>query len=79
MPLHRAADKGKAAPNKGLADALRGMLLEKIESGKLVLPAMPATAARVVEAIDAGAHQGQGGDAARERPGLAAGGAAPGQ
>jgi putative nucleotidyltransferase with HDIG domain len=59
MALHRATDKNNAAPNKGLAEALRSMLLEKIEAGKLVLPAMPATAARVIEAIDAGAHQGK--------------------
>src|ERR1700754_2871310 len=36
---------------------LSGLLLERVESGKLVLPSMPATAARVIEAIESGAHQ----------------------
>jgi HD-like signal output (HDOD) protein len=59
MPLNRTAAKGKPAPSKGLAETLRGLLLEKIDAGKLILPAMPTTAARVIEVIDSGAHQGR--------------------
>jgi len=36
---------------------LSAMLLEKINSNKLVLPAMPATASRVLECLEANAHQ----------------------
>jgi putative nucleotidyltransferase with HDIG domain len=40
-----------------LRTKLSTMLLEKISTGKLVLPAMPATAARVIEALEANGHQ----------------------
>jgi putative nucleotidyltransferase with HDIG domain len=40
-----------------LREKLSVMLMERIEGGKLVLPAMPATAARVIDAIESGAHQ----------------------
>jgi HD-like signal output (HDOD) protein len=36
---------------------LSAMLLDKINGGKLVLPAMPSTAARVLECLEANAHQ----------------------
>jgi putative nucleotidyltransferase with HDIG domain len=36
---------------------LSAMLLERIEAGKLVLPAMPATASRVLECLESGASQ----------------------
>jgi putative nucleotidyltransferase with HDIG domain len=36
---------------------LSAMLLDKINSGKLVLPAMPQTASRVLECLEANAHQ----------------------
>ena len=51
----------QAKTNTGNWSALRAklssMLLERVESGKLVLPAMPSTAARVLEALESGAHQ----------------------
>jgi putative nucleotidyltransferase with HDIG domain len=40
-----------------LRTKLSAMLLERVESGKLVLPAMPTTAARVMEAIESGGNQ----------------------
>lgn len=40
-----------------LRTKLSAMLMEKISSGKLVLPAMPQTAQRVIECLEANAHQ----------------------
>jgi HD-like signal output (HDOD) protein len=40
-----------------LRDKLSGMLLERIENNKLVLPAMPTTAAKVIDALENGTHQ----------------------
>lgn len=43
----------------GLRTRLQELLLEKIEAGKLVLPALPATAARVVECLESGRNESQ--------------------
>lgn len=43
----------------GLRARLRDLLLEKIESGKLVLPALPSTAAKVVECLESGRNENQ--------------------
>jgi putative nucleotidyltransferase with HDIG domain len=40
-----------------LRKKLSAMLLERIAGGKLVLPSMPSTAARVLEVLEAGGHQ----------------------
>jgi HD-like signal output (HDOD) protein len=40
-----------------LRQKLSAMLLERITSGKLVLPSMPSTAARVLECLESGGHQ----------------------
>jgi putative nucleotidyltransferase with HDIG domain len=52
---------GAAKQGTGNWTALRAklsaMLLERIEGGKLVLPAMPATAARVLDCLESGGHQ----------------------
>jgi putative nucleotidyltransferase with HDIG domain len=40
-----------------LREKLHHLLLERIEGGKLVLPAMPATAQRVIECLESGQHQ----------------------
>jgi HD-like signal output (HDOD) protein len=40
-----------------LRTKLNAMLMDKINSGKLVLPAMPQTAARVLDCLEANAHQ----------------------
>jgi putative nucleotidyltransferase with HDIG domain len=47
------------------------MLLERIEGGKLVLPAMPATAARVIECLEAGTHQDKAAGLLEQDPVLA--------
>lgn len=48
----------KQKPNwAALRAKLSAMLLDKINSGKLVLPAMPQTASRVLECLEANAHQ----------------------
>jgi putative nucleotidyltransferase with HDIG domain len=51
------AAKQGAGNWSALRNKLSAMLLERIEGGKLVLPAMPATAARVIEVLESGAHQ----------------------
>src|SRR5689334_17016386 len=40
-----------------LRQKLHALLLERVESGKLVLPALPSTAARVIECLESGQHQ----------------------
>jgi putative nucleotidyltransferase with HDIG domain len=52
-----AATKPAGANWMALRQKLMSMLLERIDGGKLVLPAMPATAARVIDAIESGTHQ----------------------
>jgi putative nucleotidyltransferase with HDIG domain len=53
-----AAPPKKGAPNwAALRAKLSAMLLDKINAGKLVLPAMPQTASRVLECLEANAHQ----------------------
>jgi HD-like signal output (HDOD) protein len=49
----------KQAPQNWLAlrEKLKSMLLERIEAGKLVLPAMPTTASKVLECLESGSHQ----------------------
>jgi putative nucleotidyltransferase with HDIG domain len=49
--------KQTAANWSALRTKLSAMLLDKINSGKLVLPAMPMTATRVLECLEANAHQ----------------------
>lgn len=39
-----------------LREKLKAMLLERIESGKLVLPAMPTTASKVLECLESGSQ-----------------------
>jgi putative nucleotidyltransferase with HDIG domain len=51
------AVKQGAANWAALRTKLSAMLLDKISSDKLVLPAMPQTATRVLECLDANAHQ----------------------
>lgn len=45
-----------AQTNPVLREKLKHLLLERVESGRLVLPAMPATASKVMECLDAGIH-----------------------
>jgi putative nucleotidyltransferase with HDIG domain len=54
-----AAPGKQPAPQNwsALREKLKAMLLERIESGKLVLPAMPATASKVLECLESGTHQ----------------------
>lgn len=52
-----AAQKQGTGNWSALRTKLSTMLLERIEGGKLVLPAMPATAARVIEVLESGGHQ----------------------
>jgi putative nucleotidyltransferase with HDIG domain len=52
-----APAKQTAANWVALRAKLSTMLLDKINSGKLVLPAMPATATKVLECLEANAHQ----------------------
>jgi putative nucleotidyltransferase with HDIG domain len=52
-----APAKQSAANWAALRAKLSAMLLDKINSGKLVLPAMPQTATRVLECLDANQHQ----------------------
>ncbi|HKP56420.1 MAG TPA: HDOD domain-containing protein [Polyangiales bacterium] len=52
-----APAKQGSANWSALRAKLSAMLLEKINSGKLVLPAIPSTAARVLECLEANAHQ----------------------
>jgi putative nucleotidyltransferase with HDIG domain len=67
-----------AAPKQGatgnwsaLRQKLSAMLIDRIEGGKLVLPAMPATAARVIEALEAGSHQEKAASLLEQDPVLA--------
>lgn len=52
----RASTPHAASNWAALRHKLQGLLLEKIESGKLVLPALPATASRVIDALESGQH-----------------------
>jgi putative nucleotidyltransferase with HDIG domain len=53
-----ASPAKQGGPNwAALRAKLSAMLLDKINSGKLVLPAMPQTASRVLECLEANAHQ----------------------
>ena len=52
-----APAKQGSANWSALRAKLSAMLLEKINSGKLVLPAIPSTAARVLECLEANSHQ----------------------
>lgn len=63
--------KQKSANWSALRAKLSAMLLEKINAGKLVLPAMPATAQRVLECLDANAHQGRAAGILEQDPVLA--------
>jgi putative nucleotidyltransferase with HDIG domain len=54
-----------------LREKLRSMLLERIESGKLVLPALPATAAKVIDCLESGAHQDRAAGLLEQDPVLA--------
>lgn len=54
-----------------LREKLKSMLLERIESGKLVLPAMPTTAAKVIECLEAGTHQDRAAGLLEQDPVLA--------
>ena len=54
-----------------LRQKLRTMLLDKIESGKLVLPALPATASRVIESLESGQHQEKAASLLEQDPVLA--------
>ncbi|MET0388076.1 MAG: HDOD domain-containing protein [Polyangiales bacterium] len=56
---------------QALRDKLRDLLLERIESGKLVLPSMPTTAARVIESLEAGTHQDKAASLLEQDPALA--------
>jgi len=51
-----AGGKPVAQNWSALREKLKAMLLERIESGKLVLPAMPTTASKVLECLEGG-HQ----------------------
>jgi putative nucleotidyltransferase with HDIG domain len=64
---------GKNAANNwaALREKLKGMLLERVEAGKLVLPAMPTTAAKVVECLEAGTHQDKAAQLLEQDPVLA--------
>jgi putative nucleotidyltransferase with HDIG domain len=66
-----AAKSGGGANWAALRQKLMSMLLERIEGGKLVLPAMPATAARVIEAIESGTHQDKAAGLLEQDPVLA--------
>jgi HD-like signal output (HDOD) protein len=52
-----APAKQGAANWSALRAKLSAMLLDKINSGKLVLPSMPTTATRVLECLEANSHQ----------------------
>jgi hypothetical protein len=53
-----AAPSQKGSANwAALRTKLSAMLLEKIRDNTLVLPAMPATASRVLECLEHNAHQ----------------------
>jgi putative nucleotidyltransferase with HDIG domain len=54
-----------------LREKLKSMLLERIESGKLVLPAMPATAAKVIDSLETGTHQDKAAGLLEQDPVLA--------
>src|SRR5215813_13418137 len=54
-----------------LRQKLRNLLLDKIESGKLVLPALPSTAARVIECLESGQHQEKAASLLEQDPVLA--------
>jgi putative nucleotidyltransferase with HDIG domain len=66
-----SAAKQGAGNWSALRNKLSSMLLERIESNKLVLPAMPATAARVIECLESGAHQDKAGALLEKDPVLA--------
>jgi putative nucleotidyltransferase with HDIG domain len=67
-----SAGKQAAANNwTALREKLKSMLLERVETGKLVLPAMPATAARVMECLEGGAHQDKAAGLLEQDPVLA--------
>jgi putative nucleotidyltransferase with HDIG domain len=54
-----------------LREKLLAMLLERIEQGKLVLPAMPTTAAKVIDALESGSHQDKAASILEQDPVLA--------
>jgi putative nucleotidyltransferase with HDIG domain len=66
-----AATKGAGNNYAALREKLKGMLLERIESGKLVLPAMPTTASRVIESLESGTHQDKASTLLEQDPALA--------
>jgi putative nucleotidyltransferase with HDIG domain len=66
-----AAAKQASGNWTALRTKLMSMLIERIEAGKLVLPAMPATAARVIEALEAGTHQDKAAGLLEQDPVLA--------
>jgi putative nucleotidyltransferase with HDIG domain len=66
-----AATKGAGNNYAALREKLKGMLLERIESGKLVLPAMPTTASRVIESLESGTHQDKAATLLEQDPALA--------
>lgn len=65
------AGKNAASNWNALRDKLKNMLLERIEAGKLVLPAMPTTAAKVMEVLESGAHQEKAASLLEQDPVLA--------
>ncbi|MEY4576331.1 MAG: hypothetical protein RL701_1034 [Pseudomonadota bacterium] len=54
-----------------LREKLKSMLIERIETGKLVLPALPATAAKVIDCLESGAHQDRAAGLLEQDPVLA--------
>jgi putative nucleotidyltransferase with HDIG domain len=65
------AAKNAASNWNALREKLKTMLLERIEAGKLVLPAMPATAAKVMECLESGTHQDRAATLLEQDPVLA--------
>jgi HD-like signal output (HDOD) protein len=62
---------GSGANWSALRTKLSAMLMEKINSGKLVLPAMPQTAQRVLDCLEANAHQERAAGILEQDPTLA--------
>ena len=66
-----AAKNSQSQNWSALREKLRTMLLERIEAGKLVLPAMPTTASKVMECLEAGTHQDRAASLLEQDPVLA--------
>lgn len=65
------AAKNAASNWNALREKLKTMLLERVEAGKLVLPAMPTTAAKVMECLESGTHQDRAASLLEQDPVLA--------